>query len=312
MINCAIIGCGKIAGSYDTPEGNLIRTHAKAYVNNKNCKIVGVTDVNEVIARNFAKIWKISNVFKDAKSLLDSEKVDLISICTPTETHKTFFDLACENKVRTIWLEKPAALSCSDVEHMLKVAKEKNIQVWVNYFRRFDVGFIKIKNELSNIGTIENVRAIYTKGLRHNGSHMIDLLHWYFGDLKEVKIEKVLNDKEYPAVSAKIIMNHAQINLVALNYQNFEMFELDIIGSKGRIRVIDGGQEIIFYNVVESKFYSGYKNLNIENTHNLSYGQIMAQGLAMGLSNQSMPGLMEELKIQNTLNQICSEARISL
>lgn len=33
-VKCAIVGCGQIAGSYDTPEGDSVRTHAKAILNN--------------------------------------------------------------------------------------------------------------------------------------------------------------------------------------------------------------------------------------------------------------------------------------
>ena len=47
--------------------------------------------------------------------------------------------------------------------------------------------FIELKNELANIGNLVSISGMYTKGLRNNASHLIDLLIWLVGPIKESK-----------------------------------------------------------------------------------------------------------------------------
>ncbi|MDH5523673.1 MAG: Gfo/Idh/MocA family oxidoreductase [Desulfobulbaceae bacterium] len=304
MINCAIIGCGNIAGGYDNPDDDKIRTHAKAFQRHSRCHLVGVCDSDLDKANYFAKLWDASFATVDPVELLDRCKPDLLSICTPTNTHEEFFQLACRKHIAHVWLEKPAAGSLGAVERMLELANATENQVWVNYFRRYDPGFIAIKARLPELGKIQHVRALYTKGLRHNGSHLIDLLLWYFGEITKIKVNEILDDTEFPSVSARLQTETADVDLVALDYKAYEMFELDILGESGRVRVIDGGQKIISERVVESKYYNGYRNLAVYEVHTGTYTTFMKNGLSRGLKGKLMPGLLEEIAIQKVLDSI--------
>src|SRR3990167_8277400 len=50
-----------------------------------------------------------------------------------------------------------------------------------------------------------------------------------------------------------------------LNADAFSLFEMDIIGTLGRVRLIDSGHRIEYFHVCESNYYSGYKT--IQKTH---------------------------------------------
>ncbi len=304
MLNCAIIGCGNIAGGYDTPDDDQIRTHAKAFQQHSGCHLVGVCDSDLGKAIKFAQIWGVPFATVDPAEFLARCKPDILSICTPTHTHEELFQLACAHHVKRVWLEKPAAGSLVAVERMLSLAASTKLQVWVNYFRRYDPGFIEIKSRLPKLGKIQHVRVLYTKGLHHNGSHVVDLLLWYFGEITEININEVLNDPDFPSISAKLKTATADIDLVALDYKAYEMFEVDILGETGRIRVIDGGQKIIFESVVEGKYYQGYHNLAVAEVHAGTYGRFMEKGLLRALAGKTMPGLLDELAIQKVLDRI--------
>ena len=43
----------------------------------------------------------------------------------------------------------------------------------------------------------------------------------------------------------------------------FTVFEMDIMGTKGRVRILDSGFQMEFSKVVDSRRYSGYKELEI-------------------------------------------------
>ena len=60
----------------------------------------------------------------------------------------------------------------------------KDIHVAVNYFRRWNPSLKKIYENFKEekYGKVISVNCVYTKGLLVNGSHMIDLLCWFFGE----------------------------------------------------------------------------------------------------------------------------------
>jgi predicted dehydrogenase len=304
MIKCAIVGCGQIAGGYDTPYSDKVRTHAKAFLKHPSTKLLGVCDIDEKKAKKFAKVWNAPFSTNNISELLKVCKPDLLSICSPTDTHLPIFKIACRYGVPIIWLEKPATTSLKDVEKMVALAQENKIQVWVNYFRRYDVGFKKIKKLIDDLGPIQHAQAFYTKGLLHNGSHLIDLIHWFFGKINDVKLDGINNDNGYISINGILKTDKANIHLKALDYKKFELFEMDIIGNNGRIKVLDGGQKILFENIIKSKYYSGYRNLNLKELHDSSYGGAMLAGLKQGLDGDKMPGLDNEIQIQSALQKI--------
>jgi predicted dehydrogenase len=304
IIKCAIVGCGGIAGDYDIPESNLIRTHAKSFVKNTNCNLVGVCDIDVGKARRFSEIWGPFFYSTDVRKLLNECKPDILSICTPTESHFTVFKEACLMGVPKIWLEKPAASSIEELKKMINLAEKYNVDVWVNYFRRYDDGFQKVNNRLLGLGNIQYVHAFYTKGFRHNGSHLIDLINWFFGRIKKVDILETILDKDFPSVSGVFHSKNTKINFTALDYKCFELFEMDIIGSNGRIIIKDGGQEIVFQEIKGSKFYNGYRNLNTYEIHNSSYGFSMKNSLEEGMNSESTSGLLQELEVQKVFKDI--------
>jgi predicted dehydrogenase len=306
-MRCVIIGCGKIAGGYDNPHDEKVRTHAKAYINNSNCELVGVCDSNFEISKKFANVWGVPFYTTDPTQLLKKCKPDIVSICSPTVTHEMLFSLVCLENIPNIWLEKPAADSLESILRMKTLEDSSNCNVWVNYFRRYDPGFQEVKAWISMLGEISQVRAIYTKGLRHNGSHMLDLIIWFFGKIQSVNVKSVLNDPYFRSVSAKLSCNCVQVDLVALDYNFYEVFEMDIIGDLGRIQILDGGQKIIFQKVTENKYYDGYKNLDVNKVHTGTYEHFMAKGLSTALRGEQMPSLSNEILINNVI-ELCEES----
>ena len=309
MVDCAIVGCGRIAGGYDVPHDDQIRTHAKAYLRNPDCQLVGVCDSDFNSARRFSEIWGADQVFTNVEDLLEKCKPDILSVCTPNEMHEPYFLKACKAGVPIVWMEKPAASSLMEVERMINLAKTTDTKVWVNYFRRYEKGFLNLSSALTSLGALQNVRAIYTKGLRNNRSHMLDLIDWFFGPIRNVGAVTPLHDPNFPSASLTIEADRASIELIALEYEQFEIFELDIIGINGRITVVDGGQEIKYYQKGSARLYDEYSNLIFTHCHSGTYPTFMQEGLLRGLAGEVMPNLQNELKIQQVIQKISTKAQ---
>lgn len=303
-LNCAIVGCGKIAEGFDSSVDNKIRTHIKAYLENNNCSLVGVCDHDEDKLRDLQSRWGSVNVFNDLDLMLSANKIDLLSICTPTESHLESFQSAANANIKKIWMEKPSSDNSASIQKMIEEANEKDMEVYVNYFRRYDLGFSKVKEELNDLGKVDNVIGYYSKGIRNNASHLVDLLVWLLGEVRSTKLLSGITDEEYPSASFRLEFNNANAHIFDFDHKNFEIFELDIICSKGRIKILNGGKLIEFYEVSDSKLYASYKNFKLKEIHKDSLDSFMQKGLETILESGQMPTLQEDLYTQRLIDEL--------
>ena len=83
-----IIGAGRIAGLNELDEDRKKPcTHAGAYLNNKNFKIVGVVDNDKKTAKKFADLFKIPNAFENVSEGIKFCRPNLISVTVPYQLH---------------------------------------------------------------------------------------------------------------------------------------------------------------------------------------------------------------------------------
>ena len=304
MFNCAIVGCGKIGVSFDSPNDNSIRTHLKSYIDNKECKLVAVCDPNLKKLKQVTSNWKKIKSYTSLEKLLEENSIDVLSICSPTEKHFENFSLACKAGVKKIWLEKPSAENSNLIEKMIQIKNEFGVNVFVNYFRRYDPSFIELKNELADIGNLVSISGLYTKGLRNNGSHLIDLLIWLVGPIKNQNLTTDFVGMKFPSASFNLSFKNIDANIKSLNYKNFEMFELDIIGSSGRVVINDSGRNIDFYKISKSEDYPEYEILKLSKRLKFNSNNFMKNGLELFLNSQSLPSLEEDFKVQEVVDSL--------
>ena len=304
MFNCAIVGCGKIGVSFDSPNDNSIRTHLKSYIDNKECKLVAVCDPNLKKVKQVSSNWKKIKSYTSLEKLLEENSIDVLSICSPTEKHFENFSLACKAGVKKIWLEKPSAENSNLIEKMIQIKNEFGVNVFVNYFRRYDPSFIELKNELADIGNLVSISGLYTKGLRNNGSHLIDLLIWLVGPIKNQNLTTDFEGMKFPSASFNLSFKNIDANIKSLNYKNFEMFELDIIGSSGRVVINDSGRNIYFYKISKSEDYPEYEILKLSKRLKFNSNNFMKNGLELFLNSQSLPSLEEDFKVQKVVDSL--------
>ncbi|MBK93429.1 MAG: hypothetical protein CMP33_04105 [Rickettsiales bacterium] len=307
MFNCAIVGCGKIGVSFDSPNDSNIRTHLKSYLDNKECKLVAVCDPDLKKLKQVTSNWKKIKSYTCLEKLLEENPIDVLSICSPTEKHFENFDLACKAGVKKIWLEKPSAENSNLTKKMIQIKNKFGVKVFVNYPRRYDPSFIELKNELVNIGNLVSVSGFYTKGLRNNASHLIDLLIWLIGPIESQNLTSNFQGRKFPSASFNLRFKNIDANIKSLNYKNFEMFELDIIGSSGRIIINDSGRRIDFYKISESEDYHRYKILKPYKSLKFNSYGFMKNGLELFLNSQTLPSLEDDFNVQKVVDSLSKD-----
>ncbi len=129
--------------------GSLGQHHARNFAElSKEGKgeFVGVCDVSEENARTIAE-KNGCDFYTDWRELFD--KVDAVSIVTPTETH---CEIACAflEKGVNVLVEKPIALSLEEADKMLETAEKSGAKLMVGHLERFNPAMVALRPHVNN------------------------------------------------------------------------------------------------------------------------------------------------------------------
>ncbi len=196
-------------------------------------------------AKEAAAFWKVDGVFQDPAKAIEAVQPDLVSICTPDATHGAMLRLALQcPSVRAILAEKPLALSSSEARAIAEEARKNGVALVVNYSRRFHRAYRKAREEiaLGRIGEIRSVTGYYSRGIKHNGTHWIDLARWYIGEIAAVRADPaVVEVEEDPTPDIRFEFQSGAIGLLkGVDQRSYALFEIDLLGTKGRLRITQG------------------------------------------------------------------------
>ena len=267
--NAAIIGCGRIASDFDDDplmqKSYGISTHAGGYVDNPSTELVAAADISQEKLNKFGKRWGVSRLYTDYQELLEKEHIDILSICTWNTTHLEILEKAAQKKVKAIFCEKPLSNSMENADRMVKIAQEHRIPLFVNHRRRWDDIYIKLRDYLQagHLGRIQQVSCYYTSGIANSCSHLFDVLRMLFGEVDSVCAwYKGDPQKDDPDMDGYLIFhNGTTATLQSLEFRHYSVFEFDIYGTLGRLRIEDNGFKISYWQAQDSSESAGYKAL---------------------------------------------------
>lgn len=242
--NCGIIGLGRIGCSFDdNPKKTSISTHAGAYSKSKYANLVALCDIDKTKLVKYGKKYNVSGIYTDLNKMFQNENLDCISICTLSETHLDIVKSATKYAVKGIFVEKPISDSLPNAKKIIHLCKQKNVKLQVDHQRRFEPLYHKIKNLINHkkLGFIQQMSVNYVAGIVNTGSHFFDLLRYLMGEIEWVQgqySKNASNNPSDPNIDGVLkFRNGAFCNVNAFDIKNFRIFELDIIGSKGRILI---------------------------------------------------------------------------
>jgi predicted dehydrogenase len=251
ILKALIVGCGNVAGEYDLRGGKReVWTHAKAYQTTSGIDLAGVIDSSEQLAKNFAKAWRVPFSGTSLFAALREIKPDLVSICSPTNTHVPIIKTLCREGVRAILCEKPIAYDLRAAEQAVALCKKKGVLLAVNYQRNWDRQSNRLNEAIraGKYGRVELIRVLYSKGLVHNGSHFVSLLNRWFGDLQ---VDRLLashlcdrNDVRADFTATCPLTN--RIIFQNIPERTYNLNELEVLFEGGRLELKNGGLEVFW------------------------------------------------------------------
>jgi hypothetical protein len=311
MFKALVIGCGNIGSQYDF-NNEEIQTHAKAFSQNPSIQLT-VFDINKELEKRVCQKYMCQFVSDLSANTL--KEFDIVSICTPTQTHFEILKTAINANVKTIICEKPISSDFDEMEKIKEIYENGNSKILVNYIRRFQPAFAELKDYLQNsllINDLVNINIKYQRGFINNCSHAFDLIEFLFEKtliLKEVKIHNCVYDHfDYDAtLSLQALWAKTNLVVVGLNSVLFSYFEIDLYFSNSLIRISDAGNTINIYkslavtnasslsplalykNLVKEDCLKNYMEAVVSNAINLSVHRYLEDNFLSSINlNQNM------------------------
>ncbi len=266
-LRAAIVGCGRIGSQYSqdarTPG---IHSHAHAYRACANTELVAVCDTNRAQLKRCARRWRVPGQYVDLEDFLDEERPDLVSVCTPDATHDHVLRTVLRRAApRGVLVEKPLAMTAAQGRSIIRLARQVGTTLAVNYTRRYAENHFEVRNDVQGgrIGRLQALNGFYSKGTIHNGGHWFDLARFLAGEVKEVQAWNRLREPgPDPTLDVRMrLRNGPTAFLLSCDHRAYALFEMDLVGTRGRIRITDAGHEIERYTVGPSPRFAGYRSL---------------------------------------------------
>jgi predicted dehydrogenase len=276
-----IIGAGKIGAFFDSPKNEKVLTHAHAFSIHPGFRLLGFVDSDIEQAKRATCLWG-GETFTSVADAFSRYVIDVAVIAVPDEFHYKLLKELSSYSPRLVFVEKPLTKTVAEAEEIISVYRDRQINLGLNYTRRFVPEFINLKEEIASgiYGNFLTGTGYYGKGTLHNGSHLIDLLRFLLGEITEARTISQVYDfyDDDPSRSAVLDMaKGGQFIMQALDCRSYTIFEMDMLFEKKRVRIIDSGFRIEFYRASESGIFAGYQYLYLEN--------IMETGLSLALSH---------------------------
>ena len=193
-IKWGIAGCGRFAENSFLPAVRLIRKSSVTALYSR--------DLNR--AKSLAEKFGVQNTFDNYDDFLKSD-IDAVFVASANVHHYEQV-IKAARAGKNILCEKPLAITSVQAEEMVKICKDNNVLLAVNYVHRFHPLVLKAKELLvdQRLGKLVSIDVHFNVdsppdnnfrfkkelsgggALRDIGTHMIDLLRYFGGEIESI------------------------------------------------------------------------------------------------------------------------------
>ncbi len=190
------------------------KAHLPGYANDPRVDLVAICDVVPERAEAMARQFGVRKVYTRPQDLLADGEVEMVDVCTPTDTHYEL-GMAAIAAGKHVLCEKPIARSAQEAFALARAAEKAKVRTKVGFTFRYSPALRQIRAWIAD-GTLGDIFHIH--GLEQNsqfldpmfplrqvpsgidfqpkhpipqsivgyGSHLVDLVRWMGGEYKSV------------------------------------------------------------------------------------------------------------------------------
>lgn len=224
MLRVGVVGTGLIATLKHLPAWRRA---------GENASLVALCDVDAQRVQEVAGKLSIPKTYTSTRAMYESEKLDIVDICTPPKTHKALAVEALEAGVHVL-LEKPMATSLAECDAIIEAARRKDRKVCLAHSDLFYPAFVKARESLASgaVGAFAGMRIFLSTPVDYITSKTDHWAHKLRGGvLGETGPHVVYMTLAFinPISSVQI---HAQKLLPEFPWSPYEDYRLNLIGER--------------------------------------------------------------------------------
>jgi predicted dehydrogenase len=265
--SAAVVGLGKIGLGYDYDYTDRILTHARAFARHSGYDLIAGVDPDARQRRRFEQQYS-RPAFTDCIELFAALAPEIIAVAVPTPLHASTLTAILPARPRAALCEKPLADALGTAKQMLACAATGDCTLAVNYVRRFDPGVQQLKQAIDSrqYGAISKGVVWYGGGLRHSGTHMVDLVRYLLGEALDYTV--LSQGRRWrgvdPEPDFRVRFGAAAVYFLAARAEHFLPFHLELMAEGGRLVYTRDGREIYASDVRDDSLFPGHPQLAAE------------------------------------------------
>lgn len=265
-LEAVVIGLGQIGMGYDLGTDPRVRvaTLARAFAEHPDFDLAGGVDSSAERRELFATYYA-RPAFSNIAAALEEVAPAVVAIAVPTEAHHAvLLEVLQVPGIRAILCEKPLSYDLTKATEMVELAARAGVLLYANYMRRCDRAVIEVKRRLLYGEIAGPVKGVcwYSKGLFNNGSHFLNLLQFWLGEVTGFEIidQGRLWSGHDPEPDLKVCFESGEVYFHAAREENFSYHSVELVATNGRLRY--GSGSMSWQPAVADRNNAGYVVLN--------------------------------------------------
>ncbi|MBN1900104.1 Gfo/Idh/MocA family oxidoreductase [Candidatus Sumerlaeota bacterium] len=247
MFKAAVIGAGWVG-----------LAHASGYQSISECSLVGCADPVRSLGDRFIEKYG-GNAYESINDLLEREKPDIISVCTPPSFHFPVVRTSLSHGVKYIVCEKPLAHNAVDARKIVEEAKSSGALLMTAFCHRFVEPVQKMKDmidagELGEVVFFRNEFSSRFEGVQDRwfsqkevsgggtimdtSVHSIDLFRFLCGEVKNVNARVMTNLPGLKVEDSSCLLLQSERGCIGILEASWNLpvgrADWEICGAKGR------------------------------------------------------------------------------
>jgi predicted dehydrogenase len=268
VLRVAIAGCGRIGVLFDQPGHPYILSHAHAITVSPEFELVGVMDADAQRAKDAAVRWG-TKAYTSLDTLMKEEQPDVVCVCVPNQFHDQYLHQLLSYPLKAVVAEKPLTTDLQSTKEIVAAFQKSNIPLFVNYTRCYDLKMREVRDLIRNQDMGQLIHAVmkYSKGIMHNGSHMIAAANFLLGSYQSgYPVSAIVDHEEHdPTLSAVMKFEYGSpVYLTGCDERRYSVFEIDLLMEQGRFVFEELGFRFRRYDVREDPLYPGDHDLCLD------------------------------------------------
>ena len=296
----AVVGIGRIGWTLGfDKKREQPASHVMALKKNPRVKLIaGVDNDLKQLARFRAKN-PLVRAYRSIDELYQNCDPDIVVVAVNESAHLQVTLDVLARSPRLLILEKPVALNLREAAKIKSAAKKFGVPILVNHERRHSVDYNLAASYLPKIGALQSITARLFSGMKlydpacedsgaysllHDGTHLVDIVLFLLETLegggkpggnkagggarvllKNPVVTGVFRDPKNKEIVRELSAHYSckscpQVTFFMSGRSRFFGFELDIVGTEGRVCIGNGYAK--FYRRSPSKLYTDFYSLS--------------------------------------------------